>query len=393
MNPEKMKSILSRLETRMSPPIKESPKPNPFSDLELRCLEKRRTTKSPGPMELVTDLLLRDRDQTGKPNVTINNQGHITVNEGQISYLIDHLIKKDKPDVKTAASNLVSIFGKGNCKDMAAASLISYLSPDDEIASVGWLNVHKGKDYYRDIKRVISAFKKALVEVSAGKTNQELKTDLNKLYKSGRFDFSEINRHLGKILYSQFYPDKSIPSANKLEEFLLEPGVIPVLFALRKTYFIHELNHQVKTVGFDKQRYPILSPNSDINNKMQFKIDGYKNSVRDSAFDPVDFYDLSTRDILNHLAYFVIEGRVKAERKDFAKRRITPSIDKDGETHHKLTILDFLFPDQDHEVKNDGIVVPITSRLTIMYPNTAYIDIESNDVGISNIFVPIDNKS
>ena len=375
-----------------------------FSDEDLKRKIRRRIEKAPGPMESVSYSLISKNHYVELPErfnnlneiltqdiVSIDRNGQININKIKAASLLTAFQKGD-PDEKKVSSQLISIFGRENPENMVVASIIANLSSDDQIPNIAWLTQHKGKDYYRQTKKVIDSFCLTLQDLIK---LQQYTSDgplykLNLMFEKGEINFTEINRYISTLLYKRFYPGKKSFTETSLDNFAYIPGVAESIFSLRKLFIASVTNGIVSGRRKGNKRL-IINPGSDIWNKNSSLFDIYGKDV----INPIKLMGLSAEDFIHHLAFFVIEGKIASKQSDFSKKQI--EINRNGSNY--LIILNFLDPNKGlrniifHDVK-----VPAITTLSGTRPkektdftnlrNDAFLDIYFEDILISSIFVP-----
>lgn len=324
--------------------------------------------------------------------ISISSEGKIIINNIKASSILSAFQKDTDPDFgKKPISQLISIFSKKNPEDMVIASLISNLSTDDRIPNIAWLTIHKGKDYYQYTKKVIDSFDQTLQILLKPQqyTRDSLLYKLNNMLAKGEVDFTEINKYIGNLMYKQFFPDKKSPTKTALDNFTYLPGIAESIFTLRKLYFVSVTNEIVTRRQVGNQRL-IINPGVDIWNKVSSMFDIYgKNSI-----NPINLKDLSSDDLINHLVFFVIEGKIASHQAEFSKKEI--SINERGS---ELTILSFLFPNDEERIVNfHGVQVPINTYLSGTKPvgdidfsnklDDVFLSIFFGSYRISSIYIP-----
>lgn len=253
--------------------------------------------------------------------ITLNHKGHFTTDTNNLKSWKDSLsLSKDDDQNLLKTFNKLLLTTDNNFDDLSLASIISLL-PDPHRPDIDWLYSTTGKERKKHLKKLLTAFRETTADIFSEKkeTSQKLKPSLNEALsksKGSSLDFSQVDHQITTALYEKIYPLYPRPLNQDLEGFLKHPGVATSILALRKLFFIKLLDDQLGLLKLSEDHPLLLSPTSDIWNKMQSYVDLYYDFSQ-KPIPLVKFIDLSDLEIVNQLAFLAAENILRTNPQDF----------------------------------------------------------------------------
>jgi len=361
----------------------------PFSDEELLFKIKQREGKVTNLDPEVLEFFLQRHlsgDDENKTNITIDNQGNILTDKPSLTLLSKALSKEEKK-LSQGLLHLTSIFGKENLEDITIASVISFLSGEDNIVNTSWLSTDgKEKYFFKNIRNLLSSFPSTLKDMFFWKAENNFINLLNTALNNEQVDLTKINQYICSILFQNFYGGNNNASEKNLGEFTNLPGVPEVVLALRKIYIASLTKKTMSHTKTPDENF-LISPSNDVWNKAKPLSDVYKSSSNNSI-NPANFIGLSTQDIIKQLVFFIVEKKIKNNKKSFSERKI-----RSGKESYEFIGLPFLKPDQIHVlIDNSGLRIPINVSFSRRSKDIGLLNIFYNESDISMITIPIETQ-
>lgn len=308
--------------------------------------------------------------------ITLSHQGRFTTDT--------HNLKSWKDSLSPKTFDQLLLTTDNNFDDLSLASIISLL-PDPHRPDIDWFNSTTGRERKKHLKKLLTAFRETTLDIFSEKkeASQKLKPSLNEALlksKGSSLDFSQVDHQIITALYEKIYPLYPRPSSQELESFKKHPGVTPSILALRKLFFVRLLDDQLGSLKLSENSPLLLSPTSDIWNKMQSYVDLYY----DFSSKPIPlakFIDLSDTEIVNQLAFLAAENILRINPQDFKAGVIQGKKIEDGKRYsYRLPISD----DPKEQLVFGGITFPTT-----IVHKSDFFEIYFNDVLLTMIPVTL----